>query len=455
MTAEVIHLATRDILDRGSQQELAFRLLAADRRVAANNEPRTDAANVYHTFDPESGLWRPRGQVELECRVDRFDGADVQGAKGPRPLKLKASDAPAVVSIMKRQTWEPGFFRDDLVAFANGFCAHVARGDLYFDRLRADHGARVMLPVAYEPDWTMPADGMLANYLRTTFDDEADRLLAVEILGAALLGLGTRYKKAFFVTDGPDVEGQGGTGKSQFLKMLEGLVPAERVSRIPPQLLADDYHGVGLLGKTLNIVYEAPDTDILREEGVKAIIHGESIRRRPIRQEPIEFTPSALHIFAVNRLPDAPGATGAFWDRWRVLEFSRRFRDTGDAIADLAEKILAAELADLVHLALRGAERLLRNAKYSTSAASADALERWRLHADPVAMFVFEMTEPIESTAPGSWITAARLYDAYRQWASSRGHSPCSMQKFGRRLPSEVEKSRSGGVSRYRLDLRG
>lgn len=398
-------------------------------------------------------MWQHERDNGTLRRIDSFAGCDVLTKESSRPLKMKASDAPAVLDVMRRHTLRPGFFRDDLIAFDNSTAVHVAFGELVAEPLRADHGARIMLPVAYDPEWQMPESGLLAHYLRTTFDHEGDRLVVVELFGAALMGLGTRYKKAWFLTDGPEVEGQGGTGKSQLLKMLEGLVPDERQCSIPPQLFADDYHGADLYGKTLNLVYEAPDTDILREEGIKAIVHGEQVRRRRIRESPIEFTPHALHVFAVNRLPDAPGASGAFWDRWRVLEFSKRFRETDDAVEAIGQKIVDTEFADLVHLALRGAARLLERGKYTSSDAQQRALDKWRLSADPVASFIFDMTEPAESTSTATWISGARLYDAYRDWCGSRGHKPCSMQKFGRRLPPSVEKSRSGGRSRYKLEL--
>lgn len=452
---EVVNFPQSNLLfERGDQVELALHLIAED-EYDTDERPRTDAAGVYHVFDPESGLWQAQDERAMQCRIDHFAGAEVATAKEPRPLKLKANDAPAILDVMRRHTWSPEFFRDDLIAFNNGMVARVTPFGLTVEPLRADHGARIMLPVPYDPDWKMPDGTLLERYLLSTFPDSDDQFSALELFGSALMGLGTRYKKAFFLTDGPDVEGQGGTGKSQLLEMLEGLVPKSRRCAIPPQEFANEYYAAHLLGKTLNLVYEAPDTDIIREEGVKAIIHGETVTRRFIRQDTITFRPMALHVFSVNRLPDAPGASGAFWDRWRVIEFNRRFRDTGDAIDEIGKKIVADELENLVRLALRGAERLIQNGGYVTSATSADALRNWRTSADPVACFVAEMCEPVTSTAPVAWITSARLYDAYRQWCSSRGHSPCSMQKFGRRMPSDVEKTRSGGASRYRLDLIG
>lgn len=451
--SNIVHLATRQALDLGTQQEIAMRLITMTEALSGGHRPVTDIRGDYHALDPDSNLWVAEDDNDLECRVDAMDGCDVVTAKGVRPLKLKASDSPAVVKVMKRNTLRPYFFRDDLIAFENGAVARVVLDEIDVEALRPDHGARLMLPVEYSAQWILPKEGLLYHYLSTTFEDEDDRLFAVELLGAALMGLGTRLKKAVFFTDGEDIDARGGTGKSQLLAMLQGLVPDERICHIPPQKFVD-YDGADLMGKTLNLVYEAPDTDLLREEGIKAIVHGEKIRARMIRERPIEFEPLALHVFAVQRPPAAPGASGAFWDRWTLLEFNKRFRDTDEAIPDIGRRVVDEELTDLVHLALEGARRLLSRGAYTVSEGTREGMRRWRRDAEPVAVFFDEMCVHVDSSSPATWTQSKRLYELYQDWCKDNGHSPCSHQKFGRRIPATIEKSRSGGRSVYRVEIK-
>lgn len=440
------------VLERGDQIELAMRLVAEDAARAGDVSPVTDERGTYHVWDRDARIWRAVDDHALECRVDEFAGAPVEGAKGPRPLKMKEGDAPAVVRVMRRHTFRPGFFRDDLVGFRNGVVIYPRGRELVVEPTTPEHGARAAVDVDYDPDWAMGDDALLARYLTTTFPDRDEQARILEIMGAALFGLGTRYKKAWFLADGPEIDGRGGTGKSQLLEMLAGLVPSERQCSVPPQDFADGYRGALLYGKTLNVVFEAPDTEILREEGVKAIVHGELITRRPIRRDPITFRPSALHVFACNWLPEAPGASSAFWDRWAVVEFNRRFRGSHEVIPHLGERVVRDELAHLVHVAIRGASSLLERGRYSSSSAGREAVTRWRQNAEPVAMFVAEWCEPEPTSTMRDWVSGAALYEAFTQWCKINGRSACSAHKFARRVPREIERGRSDGA-RYRLRL--
>ena len=182
-------------------------------------------------------------------------------------------------------------------------------------------------------------------------------------------------------------------------------------------------------------------------------MHGEVITRRPIRRDIITFSPKALHVFAGNTLPNAPGATGAFWDRWEVLEFSRRFRDTDDAIPEIGQKIVENEFEHLVHAALRGAQRVLERGEYTQSTSGTEALARWRSNADPVGMFIEEWCSPIDLATPAAqWALAGELYSEYREWCEKRGENPHhTKRKFTRALRGAgYERKRSNGA-RYPL----
>lgn len=442
-------------MQQGTFTEMSKALIWADTIPVGitTHAPVTDTSGAYYVIDAETFLWREIPRGVLEARVSELVGSPMlSDTKKPKTFRFKMSDIRDTLANIANWT-RRDVFGDDHIVFACGTIAHVVGDRIVTEPLRPDHYARVALDVEYDPDWELPADSLLAQYLRSTFGDPGDRQRAAELLGAAIMGLGPRRKKAWFLVDGEEIDGRGGTGKSQLLEMLSGLVPGELRCSVTPQDFADPYHGAMLYGKRLNLVYEAPDTDILREEGVKAIVHGEPITRRPIRQAPITFRPQALHVFAANRLPDAPGATGAFWDRWEVLEFSRRFRDSGEAeVKNIGQQIVAKEYKHLVHLAIRGAEWLLEHGRYTQSDTSDTAKERWRKGADPVANFVAEWCEPLPVDEPKvNWSSASVLYAAYRDWCTARGHTRCSARRFGQRIPQEIERGKSRGLSRYRL----
>lgn len=455
MSDNILTFPTASVLERGDHVELALRLLDEDtvswedRRV----RPVTEAGE-YHVFDSETGLWVHVPDEQLEVRVDSFAGAPVEGAKGPYPLRMRETDARAVVSVMKRHTCRTGFFRTDLVAFRNGYVLAAGADGVEYERTRPWHGQKDVLDVDYNPHWTMPDGTLLERYIETTFDYEQDRARLVEILGAALFGMGPRFKKAWFLADGLELRGRGGSGKSQFLAMLKGLVPPDRHTSVPPQDWGDDhYKGIQLRGKTLNVVFEAPSTDILREEAIKAVVFGEPIQRRAIRQDPVTFRCHALHVFACNHLPSAPGASAAFYDRWAILEFSKRFRGGAGEVTEVGQRVLDDELAVLVHLAVSGAQRLIEQGGYTSPHPDADRIEHWKRESDPVARFFAECTEPLDvDVLPADWTASRTLYEACLKWLNEQGHRSLTLQTFGRRVPATVKKARSNG-SKYAVRL--
>lgn len=449
---DVLQFPIGGVLERGDEIELAMRLIFED-ELRTGERPVTDEAGVYHTWNGDRGIWEPADEVAIKCRVDEFAGAPVEGSKGPYPLKMREGAAGAVHRVMQRHTWRPGFFRDDVLAFQGQMVAFVAGNEIRIEPARAAHGARTLMDARIDEEPPDQGRGsLLSHYLSTTFEDEDEHARIQEIMGAALFGLGTRFKKAWFFTDHRDMFGQGGTGKSQLLDMIWSLVPSSRRCSVAPQDFRDDTKVILLYGKTLNLVFEAPASDIIREETVKAIVHGEYITKRQVYERPMTFAPMALHVFATNELPDAPGATGAFWDRWEVIEFRRRFRETSAEIPHIGKKIVEQELALLIQFALRGARRLLKQKGYTASAAGADVLTHWRHRAEPVARFVSEWTHPVESDVQSEWTSGSSLFKEFQDWCKENGHSAMSSTKFGTRLSRIVEKTRSNGA-KYRIRL--
>lgn len=102
-------------------------------------------------------------------------------------------------------------------------------------------------------------------------------------------------KKAVFLfgeTDG---------GKSTLLTMLSNAVAPELVSYINFQQLSNGYFVVQLLGKKLNISFDNSSKAMDNEQMFKSIVAGERISARAIKENPVQFTPTAKLFFASNK----------------------------------------------------------------------------------------------------------------------------------------------------------
>jgi P4 family phage/plasmid primase-like protien len=146
------------------------------------------------------------------------------------------------------------------------------------------------------------------NYIETCTEKDCPNFMkfiktsaGLENLQCILISLGfgisslTDVKKAIFLfgeTDG---------GKSTLLVFLSNAVAPELVSNINFQQLSNGYFVIQLLGKKLNISFDNSSKPMDNEEMFKSIVACERIGARAIRENPVQFSPTAKLFFASNK----------------------------------------------------------------------------------------------------------------------------------------------------------
>jgi P4 family phage/plasmid primase-like protien len=418
-----------------------------------------------YQYDPDTGLWqRIWGENypgPLSRNVHDFDDVPIVDPDTYEPtgrtVSINSSDTEGVINSIRRERhdyWDdysPPFLSDAPpgVVFSNKFLqvdpVQETLSELDHD---PSHAQRVGFKFEYDPSAAQQAKRFL-HYLDTTFDDPDMKLLIGEIMGAGLLGIGTvgAAGRAFMFDGGK------GAGKSTLLEILEALCPSDAISHLPPQEVCDPTEGAALEGARMNIVYETPEDDVMRESGFKSIIQGETVTRRAAYEKRITFEPTALHAFACNELPSAPGATPAFWDRWHVIPFDKHFRGTGEEIPNLAEKIIGNELQGVAAFAVAGAERLLDQGHYTMPDASKARLEEWKRESDPVKRFIDECTGPVDMGNKSTWEPRSDVWEAWQQWRDANGYHGLNRQTFRTRLKQAGITEGKSGVRRLSLQL--
>ena len=403
-----------------------------------------DEGELY-AYEPETGLWVPLSKNYLSRVIMGWSGARYGTGENKKRLRVSQPLCDSTIELAKRQADSPGFF----VGAPRG----LAFRDVFF---RVDLEHRTLDQVQHTPDnrarFGLPFDlsedkpGRFLRMLNTAFEEEADVadkiLFLQEVIGGFLLGVAPWAGKAVMLYGGR------GTGKSTFLRIVRALFPDNAVCSVAPARFDDDYHGARLAGKRLNVVFETPGEQILRESGFKAIVHGEEITRRRIRQEPVTFTPEAGHLFACNDLPPAPRCGDAYWDRWTIIGFHRTFRDTPVEEKNLAETIIKRELPQIASWATVGATRLLeQDGRYTEPESTKVLKRRWMREADTVALFFEECTSPVRDTVASRWPTKTQVYSLYSEWAKANGFKPCGGKEFRKRAEGiDVEVRPSNGV---------
>jgi len=434
-----------------SEVELAHRLIEY-LTPPGHPRPVSDEGTMWR-YSQTDGVWVEVTAASVTRIVSGWDKCRTDDKK---QLKISEKASRAARAIAMHLVEGVGFFgrAPRGVMLKSQFLAvDVVKKTVTLEAPSPDHRARHKLSA----DPSAPG-GILTQYIATAHDG-TDAQEKIELMGqvafSALAGLGTVYKKAVLLY------GEKGTGKSQFLRLVQGLVPQAAQCTVLPQKMGEDYHCAALANKTLNVVGELEADEFLKEGNVKSIMHGEPIQARQPRGEVFQLVPIALHLFCANCLPAAPGVSPAFWDRWIVVGFEKAW--TGEAramldggVADIAERILESDLAGLLGWAVDCGRKLVSAGAYTIPESSKRLMKEWQAEGDSVAAWLDERATTLDRAAPQhEWAKALTAYEDYKIYTDQHNFRPVNSRKFKSRLQScGVKHTRGASGSLYGVKLK-
>ncbi len=263
--------------------------------------------------------------------------------------------------------------------------------------------------------------------------------IAWEII-AWLMTPDTRIQKALLLL------GEGGTGKSTFLKALTAFLGKENVSTLPlHKLEGDRFAAARLVGKLANICADLPSTHLETSSIFKAITGGDRIAGEYKYGTGFDFTPFARLVFSANQPPRSGDASNAFYQRWVVLPFDRVFRGTrAEADSNKLDALLAEprELSGVLNHALEVLPRL-RERGLTETGSMREVWATFRQVTDPVAIWLDRNTVD----DPNAATPKQALMLAFNSDAEERGRPVMTEKAFGSALkhhrPRLDEKQRT------------
>ena len=284
-----------------------------------------------------------------------------------------------------------------------------------------EHLSLVQLPIDYDPAAECPE---LKSFVMESAPDDCENLV-FEILGVLIVpGLGKRW--AILLV------GEGGTGKSTFLIFVKRFLGPRLVSALPLQHLeANRFATSRLVGKLANIYADLPDTHLETTSVFRTITGGDPIPAEFKHRDGFDFEPSCRLLFSANHYPRSADASSAFFERWIVLPFDRKFRDTPEEITQeelVAAMTTAEELSGALNMALQGrATFMARGQHYEVPASVRKSLDEFRATTDPLAVW---LTRNLVVDAD-AFIIRADLLQAYNDAAKPEGYRTMNPTSFG------------------------
>ena len=430
-------VADGPLFERGDHTEVAEFMLAR------HGERPVFDLGALHVYGETKGTWSPLSVERVRSDVGDLaeSGAFVEAGENVKSFTANRDTQKGVAETMFDRTDSPEFFVGKrAIAFENG-TAVVDEAECRV--IIVDHepalGARWGFDFALERD---AESERLSEFFADVWEgvpdvDERVRLMQ-EFLGCTLFGVGSREQKALLLL------GPAGTGKSTVLNVCRSVLPDEAVTAIPPHHWGDDNKIAQLARARANLVYETPRDYLPNVERIKEVIDGAPITTREAYGRAFTFAPDCVHLFAANRLPEAPGGPD-FFDRFILLDLKRRFRGTSDERRDMAAWI-CEERAGIVAWCVRGVERFLEQGGYTTPASSLRMLADWESEIDSVNQWVTELCGrdlPDYAGNKSDYRTVRDTYQAYRSWCVLVGRSPVGEKEFVSRLEARgIDKSR-------------
>ena len=409
----------------------------------------------FYEYDPERGAYRRMSEKEQGARVGAF---------------LRVPEAPAKYGVNAerntvgalRATFNPRFsppcFTDTgrsaagWVAMRNGLLnvEAAARGEA--GALAAHTPA--FFSTAFLPyDWTPGAPcPRFMRFMGEVLPDPEAREMA-RLLAGLLLVPDTTYN-VFFV-----LLGEGGCGKSTFLRVLGGMLGKENVCSVPLPMIGEKHTSHRLTRHLANLVDDSPTVDATRGqslagvEGVlKQVTGGGLLHVEPKGVDPWEAPATARCVFCQNPpLPPFVDRSEAIWDRLRVIPFPMRFRGTAEQNPRLAEEIIAAELPGVFAWAVGGLGELRKRKEFPQSAAGAAIIAEHRGTCDRERAFLADRY----TYSPGGFVPSAEIYPAYRAWSEAEGYRAKNAGNFAQDVKRVFPKVESVNIRKEGRMTRG
>jgi len=405
-------------------------------------------------YKPSLGVWNDLSPYIVKNEVCNLDGAlvfvrrNAQGEDIFKRMKMSNAQSKAVHELSCTLRTNPTFFDNAPrgLTFNNGFVQADTSG-IHLHPHRPDQRSTYRLGFDFNPD-IQPTIFLNAmqQIFAPDFDGEDKIRMLCEMIGACLVGNATRFQKAMIWI------GDGANGKSMLIDVVSALFDSTTITALPPQEMGSEYRVAMLAGSRVNLVNELPESQILASARVKAMITGENMTGRHIKESPFTFRPRAGHILAGNKLPPVNDHSPAFFRRWIPVDFNRVFAES-EQDRDLSQKIITNELSAVAGYCLRAYVDLVQRGHHQLARSSEMLLNTWRLYSDQIAMFLHVRSE--KGDFQSKYEPAGRVYQQYRLWAQKNGHEIMSTTKFGMRIKKlgiPTERREAGVVYAIQLN---
>ena len=305
------------------------------------------------------------------------------------------------------------------INFRNGFYDPVSREMVPHD---PKYRAVNQIPHDYDPG-DPPHGTVVQEWLGSICDTPEDVEMLCEFAGLCMTR-DTRQQKFLVLV------GEGGTGKSTVIRMINLMVGPENISNVSLNQLTQRFAAFGLMGKLLNSCADLEIDALSDVSTLKKVLGEDSLSAEAKGKDAVSFVSFAKLIFSTNELPIVKAErTNGFYRRLMSLTMNKLPEKTDPDFFDT----LSADIDDFIHVSVAALERLYQRGTIAESPGSVEAVNRLRCDSDTVEAFLTEKTERVS----GGRIKKADLYRQYEEFCQDMGRQSLTKQNFYRSMKAK------------------
>lgn len=275
------------------------------------------------------------------------------------------------------------------------------------------------IPHKYEPNAKYEGK-KTEEYLQFICDEEDSREMLLQFIGYSLTKDVGQQK--FLV-----LNGEGGTGKSTVIRLIEALTGSGNVSNISLTDLQQRFASFGLMGKLLNCCADIEIQALEDTSIIKKILGEDTLRAEQKGRDAISFKSYAKLIFSTNELPLVKSEkTNGFYRRLLVLTMNKvPLHKNPNLFQELSE-----EIDYLLQLSVQAVERMYQQGSITVSQASEKAVLQLRADSDTTEAFLQEFCVDDERGR----IERTELYNKYSAFCEDTERQSLTKNNFYKAL---------------------
>lgn len=292
----------------------------------------------------------------------------------------------------------------------SGRCIEFTPDVIEFDRI----------PVAYDPSaYCADVDKMLNKVF---LGDREVIDLFEEMLGAVLIKH-NRYQKGFLFY------GSGSNGKSTILNLIKEFLGFRNYTTMSIQEVTERFNKAELEYKLANIGDDINNSTLKDTGTLKKLISGDAISVEKKGGNPYTIEPYATHIYSCNNIPASFDKSDGFYRRFTLIPFNAKLspkdEDYDPMILDKITEPTA--LSYVLNIAIRGAERLIKNGGFTEPQSVKDALENYKIDNSNVLSWIEDKELDEDYFLDNS---TDKLYSDFADWCRVGGSKTSGRNKF-------------------------